>query len=177
MNPFLLAHGYDPGPTQRPALAGCLSGVLATIPAILTLSVFGSLEAEARILGLSVLMTIIAGAAVMALAGVVYGRVFQRAANDVHGGWLFGMAYGFFLWAAGAVMVLPAVSGGAAPGGTAAIGIFLSLLIWGTGLGASFPHVHRTIHVRPNQGSLAVEGIVGPAAAASRSDRRPGRLL
>ena len=31
---FLSAHGYDPGPSQRPLLAGAISGVLATAPAI-----------------------------------------------------------------------------------------------------------------------------------------------
>ena len=39
---FLSAHGYDPGPTQRPLLAGALSGVIATIPAIAILYLFGS---------------------------------------------------------------------------------------------------------------------------------------
>ena len=31
---FLGAHGYDPGPTQRPLLAGAIVGLLATVPAI-----------------------------------------------------------------------------------------------------------------------------------------------
>ena len=50
------AHGDDPGPTQRPLLAGAISGVLATIPAIAILYAFGSLAVEARILGLSELL-------------------------------------------------------------------------------------------------------------------------
>src|SRR5690349_17564269 len=29
---FLGAHGYDPGPTQRPALAGASGGLLAALP-------------------------------------------------------------------------------------------------------------------------------------------------
>ena len=44
MASFLGAHGYDPGPSQRPLLAGAITGVLATGPAIPLLHPFGSLE-------------------------------------------------------------------------------------------------------------------------------------
>src|SRR5688500_7065061 len=136
---FLSAHGYDPGPTQRPLLAGAISGLLATAPAILLLHLFGSLEVEARILGLSILGTLAAGRPVGAAAGAVYARLFGRAANGPRGGWLFGMAFGFALWAAGAVMILPIASGGKAPAGDAALGVFLSLVVWGAVLGALMP--------------------------------------
>src|SRR4051812_16394362 len=99
---FLSAHGYDPGPTQRPLLAGAISGVVATVPAIAILYAFGSLRVEASILGLPQLKTVGLGWLAMALAGAIYGRLFGRAANDMRGGWLFGMAFGFALWAAGA---------------------------------------------------------------------------
>ena len=170
MNPFLVAHGYDPGPTQRPTLAGTLTGVAATAVAIPLLWQFGSLDVEARILGLTPVMTILAGGPAMAAAGALYGWLFKRAANDPCGGWLFGMAYGFALWAAGAVMVLPAMSGGSAPGGVPAIGILLALLAWGTALGALFPHLHRRLHARIGQDGTTRPGI-GPMAAAGR-DRR-----
>lgn len=166
---FLSAHGYDPGPTQRPALAGGISGILATPPAIAMLILFGSLEVEARILGLSVGATLAGGWLVMALAGAAYGRLFQRAANDRRGGWLFGMAFGFLLWAAGAVMVLPAVSGGRAPAGEAAIGLFLSLIAWGTALGSLFPFVHRRFHARVGDWPT-----IGPGAAAPGRGHRGG---
>ena len=108
MSGFLSAHGYDPGPTQRPLTSGAISGVLATGPAIAVLHLFGSLAVEARMLGLSVAATIVVGTLVMALAGAFYARLLGRAANDVWGGWLFGMAYGFILGAPG-VFVLPLV--------------------------------------------------------------------
>src|SRR5438046_315389 len=162
---FLSAHGYDPGPTQRPLFAGAISGVLATIPAIATLYAFGSLKIEAQILGLSQAMTVAVGCGVMAVAGALYGRIFGRAANDVRGGWLFGMAFGFALWAAGAVMVLPLASDGQAPAGTAAIGVFLSLVAWGAALGAVHPFVHRQLHESIESASKREE--VGPSAAAS----------
>jgi len=41
MPAFLAAHGYDPGPTQRPRVAGALSGLVATIPAVAILAGIG----------------------------------------------------------------------------------------------------------------------------------------
>src|SRR3546814_11462645 len=87
----------------------------------------------------------------MALAGGIYGRLFQRGANDRRGGWLFGMAFGFLLWTAGTVLTLPLLSGGRVPAGTAAVGVFLSLGIWGTTVGGPFPYVHRPLHARTDR--------------------------
>ena len=170
---FLSAHGYDPGPTQRPLLAGAISGVAATVPAIVLLVAFGSLAVEARILGISELATIAVGWPVMAFAGAVYARLFGRAANDPRGGWLFGMAFGFALWAAGAVGVLPLASGGKAPAGEAAIGVFLSLIAWGAALGALVPFVHRPLHQSIEEGARMSQ--VGPSAAAGKDG--PNRPL
>ena len=147
MSGFLSAHGYDPGPTQRPLTSGAVSGVLATGPAIAVLHLFGSLAVEARMLGLSVAATIVVGTLVMALAGAFYARLLGRAANDVWGGWLFGMAYGFILWAAGAVFVLPLVGNRQLPAGPPATGLFLSLILWGGFLGAFLPFVHRRLQL------------------------------
>jgi len=162
---FLSAHGFDPGPTQRPLLAGAISGMLATLPAVVILYIFGSLGVEARILGLSELRTVAIGLPVMAAAGAVFSRLFGRAANYVRGSWLFGMAFGFALWAAGAVMILPLASGGLAPAGKSAIGVFLSLVAWGAALGLVHPFVHRPLHESIESASKREE--VGPAAAAS----------
>jgi hypothetical protein len=167
---FLSAHGYDPGPTQRPLVTGAISGVAATVPALAILFAFGSLEVEAQILGLSVFATVAAGWAVMAAAGAVYARLFGRAANDVRGGWLFGMAYGFALWSGGAVMVLPLASGGRVPSGEAAIGVLLSLVAWGAALGALVPFVHRPLHESVREGAKRAE--IGPSAAARRNGGR-----
>jgi hypothetical protein len=169
MAAFLGAHGYDPGPTQRPVLAGAIAGLLATGPAIGLLHAFGSLEVEARILGTSAAATIGAGWIVMAIAGAVYARLFGRAANDVHGGWLFGMAFGFVVWAAGAVLILPIVSGGLAPAGHAALGVFLSLVLWGGVLGAILPFVHRPLHKTIE--SEAKRPTSGPSGKLPRANR------
>jgi hypothetical protein len=169
MASFLSAHGYDPGPTQRPLLAGAIAGLLATAPAIALLYAFGSLEVEARILGVSVAATLAAGAVVMAAAGALYSRLFGRAANDARGGWLFGMAFGFILWTAGAVFILPLVSDGKAPAGDAALGVFLSLVVWGAALGAVLPLVHRPLHKSIESESRHTSR--GPAGALPRAKR------
>lgn len=163
---FLSVHGYDPGPSQRPLLSGALSGILGTIPAIPILAGFGSLKVEAHILGLSTPLMLGIGCVVMAVAGAVYARTFGRAANDIHGGWLFGMAFGFALWAAGAVLVLPLASGGRAPAGPAALGVAASLLAWGLATGILVPFVHRPFHESLEK--AARHAHLGPRAAADR---------
>jgi uncharacterized membrane protein len=160
---FLAAHGYDPGPSQRPFSAGAISGLLATLPAIAVLFAFGSLKAEAEILGMSRLATLGAGWVVMAIAGAAYARVFGRAANSAKGGWLFGMSFGFALWAAGAVLVIPLLSGGRMPAGRAAAGVAASLLVWGAGTGLLVPFVHRPLHENLETASKRAE--LGPNAA------------
>ena len=169
MASFLGAHGYDPGPTQRPILAGAITGLLATVPAVGLLFLFGSVEVEARILGVSVAATLAVGAMVMAVAGALYARVFGRAANDPRGGWLFGMAFGFILWTAGAVLILPLVSGGKAPAGHAALGVFLSLVVWGAAIGALLPFVHRPLHKSIESESKRASS--GPAGELPRAKR------
>ena len=168
MATFLSAHGYDPGPSQRPLMAGAISGVLATVPAIAVLVALGSLDVEAEILGLSSIATLALGWVAMAIAGALYGRVFGRAANNVRGGWLFGMAFGFVLWAGGAVLMLPLLSGGRAPAGGAALGVALSMLVWGLAIGLLLPFVHRPFHESLEQGSRHKE--IGPSAAAGKDN-------
>ena len=174
MATFLSVHGFDPGPTQRPLLAGAITGVLATVPAVAVLKLSGALDVEARILGLSEVATVAAGCVLMAIAGAVYGRIFGRAANMKRGGWLFGMAFGFALWAAGGVMVLPLLGGGEVPAGKAAIGLFLSFIAWGAALGVAYPFVHRPL--QEDLGSAAKRASVGPDAATHAGARPPQQL-
>jgi hypothetical protein len=145
-------------------LAGAISGLLATAPVIGTLHLFGSLAVEARILDLTIPATIVAGCLLMALAGAVYARLLGRAANDVRGGWLFGMAFGFALWAAGAVFILPIAGGGQLPAGVPATGVFLSLVLWGGFLGGSMPFVQRRLHLNLDEPGVAED--LGPSLAA-----------
>ena len=170
MSGFLAAHGYNPGPTQRPFTAGAVAGLLATPPAILVLHVLGSLAVEARILGFSLILTIVIGCLMMGVAGTVYARVLGRAANDVRGGWLFGMTYAFALWASGGVFVLPLLGNGELPAGPPATGVFLSLILWGGCLGVLLPFVHRRIHLKFDEPGIAEN--LGPTLAARDPARR-----
>jgi hypothetical protein len=166
---FLGAHGYDPGRTQRPLLAGAIAGLFATAPAILLLAKFGSLQVQSRILGLPIAAILVAGWIVTALSGSLYSRLFGRAANDVRCGWLFGMAFGFLVWTAGAVLVLPLAGGGRTAAGHAALGLYLSLVVWGAALGVLVPYVHRFL--RKSLASESRHPSSGPAAELPRSPR------
>jgi len=82
----------------------------------------------------------------------------------VRGGWLFGSSFGFALWGAGAVLVLPLLSGGRAPAGDAAAGLALALIVWGFAIGVLVPFVHRPLHEGLEKASKHKS--VGPDAAA-----------
>ena len=129
----------------------------------------GSLAIEARVLGLPIGVTIIAGWLLMAFAGALYARLLGSAANDPRGGWLFGMAFGFALWAAGIVFILPIAGDGQLPAGAAATGVFLSLVLWGGGLGGVLPFVHRLLHGQLNDAAIATH--LGSTAAAPEGQR------
>lgn len=167
MPDFMRAHGYEPGPTQRPVLAGAIAGAVGTVPATAILLLFDSLAAEAVILGLSEFATETLGVLVMSIAGSLYGRIFQRAANDRYGGWLFGAAFGFVLWTGGAVMILPLFGSGQAPAGPAAIGVFLALVLWGAAAGGLFPIVHRPLYRKADLTIKSHTTAIGPSAATS----------
>jgi hypothetical protein len=87
-------------------------------------------------------------AAVMLLGGLGYGQLFQRAANDRHGGWLFGMAYGFLLWMVVLVPLLQWLPPQPLMAGLPAAGLFLGQLLWGLVLGITFPYVHHPLQAR-----------------------------
>jgi hypothetical protein len=146
---FVRAHGYDPGPTQRPFLAGAISGLLAAIPAGLVFTAFGS----SRVAAESILSMPPPWAAALMTAGFtvggwLYGAVFQRAANDRRAAWLLGMSSGFVLWIFAPIVVLPLVRSHAMAGGPAATGIFVGFLVWGLTVGLLFPYVHRPLQAR-----------------------------
>jgi hypothetical protein len=110
------------------------------------------------------------GCVAMAGAGAIYSRILGRAANSSAGGWLFGLAFGFVMWAVGAVMILPVVSRGLTPTGVPALGFFLSLLIWGLALGVLLPFIHRPLQKRITR---IEAGELGPNAAIGRTRAGP----
>jgi hypothetical protein len=170
---MLRAHGLDAGPTQRPLLAGAIAGVLAAAPALPVLIGFQGLDAPARAAGASVFAAALAYVGLMLLGGILYGWLFQRAANDPRGGWLFGMAFGFVLWMLGPVPLLQWLPDQPILHGYPAAGLLLAQLLWGLAMGVVFPAVHRHLHVSlENRPSSAFQS-TGPEAVAQTQMLRP----
>jgi hypothetical protein len=143
---FVRAHGYDPGPTQRPLLAGAIVGLLATLPGGVVFVAFGSFQVAAEgVLRLPRPWAAGLMLAAFTLGGLLYGAFFQRAANDRRAGWLLGLAYGFVLWVAAPIVVLPLIRSPAMAAGLAATGLFAGFLVWGLAAGVMFPYVHRPL--------------------------------
>jgi hypothetical protein len=164
---MLQAHGLDAGPTQRPLLTGSAAGLAAAVPAIAAMLLFGSLEAPARSWGMSPLLVAAADVGPLVLGGLLYGWLFQRAANDARGGWLFGLAFGFILWMLGPVPILQWLPEEPILRGYPAAGLLLAQLIWGLSLGLVFPSIQHWLQVRlPDRRSGA--GKIGPDAAVAR---------
>jgi hypothetical protein len=80
------AHGYLPGPTQRPVTAGLLSGMVALAPSLSFAWYSGALTAGANGMGVVPAVATSAIATFAALGAGLYGRIFMRAANDRGGG-------------------------------------------------------------------------------------------
>lgn len=142
---FVEAHGYEAGPTQRPKLAGALSAALAEGPTLALLWASGAAPPLLRSTGLDIASSTAVHIMLVLVAGVVYGQLFQRAANDRHGGWLFGLSFGFLVWMAGPVTALEWLMGRPVIAGAPAQGLFAAYLLWGLCLGLLFPHVHRRL--------------------------------
>jgi hypothetical protein len=145
---MLQAHGLDAGPMQRPLLAGAVAGLVAAAPALGVTLLLGSLDAPARATGTSPLIAAIVYSGVLALGGVLYGWLFQRAANDLRGGWLFGLSFGFILWMLGPVPLLQWLPDQPILRGYPAGGLLLAQLLWGMTLGLLYPFVQRRLQLR-----------------------------
>lgn len=170
---MLQAHGLDAGPTQRPLLTGAIAGVMATVPALAALVGFRSLDAPAQATGMPVFAACLSYAGLMLLGGILYGWLFQRAANDVTGGWLFGMAYGFILWMLGPIPLLQWLPEQPILRGYPAVGLLLAQLLWGLALGVIFPLVHRRLDLNLESRSRSASLCTGPDAAAETRTLRP----
>ncbi|MFN2531798.1 MAG: hypothetical protein ABR555_10915 [Pyrinomonadaceae bacterium] len=142
---YMRAHGNAPGPTQRPVLAGALTGSVAELPAAVTLWWSGALMSATQSLSLSFWLTLALHWLLAICGGAIYGRVFSRAANDRQGGWLFGISYGFLIWMIGPVTVLQWTFGRPLALGVAAMGILAAHLIYGLSLGLLFPWIHNLL--------------------------------
>jgi hypothetical protein len=142
---YMRAHGNTPGPTQRPKLTGAISGLIAVFPSTLVRYSSGALENAAQASGVDFRLVIAIDVLVMIISGVIYGEIFKRAANDRHGGWLFGISYGFLLWMLGPVTLWQWIAGRPLVVGFAAMGLFAAQLLYGLTLGIMYPLIHALI--------------------------------
>ena len=142
---YMIAHGSSPGPTQRPWLAGLITGGLAIVLPLWILFESGASTMLAKNLGLGVTWLETAIAAVAVLAGGVYSRIFGRAINDRRGGWLYGISFGFLVWVIGPTVLLQWIRGEPLVIGTAASSTFVAHLVWGLLLGVLLPYVQQIV--------------------------------
>lgn len=164
----LSAHGFDPGPSERPLLAGAVTGLIAAIPGGAVLVAFGTFKVVADVIfRLSAPLTAAILIISFLIAGALYGSLFRRAANDHDGCWLFGLAFGFLLWIAAPVVVLPLLQQSAIAAGTAGIGFLASFLTWGLVLGVLLPFVHRPLRANLEGRTRGLLARLGPEAASS----------
>jgi hypothetical protein len=169
---ILQAHGLDAGPTQRPLLAGAVSSLISDVLAAPVLAAFGSLNALGEASGMPIGASGFAYAGMMVLGGLLYGGVFQRAANDPRGGWLFGLAFGFVLWMLGPIPLLQWLPDRPLLTGYPAMGVLLGHLLWGLVLGSVFPLVHRRLYSGLGDDPSGTKARTGPEAVTRHLLRR-----
>jgi peptidoglycan/LPS O-acetylase OafA/YrhL len=143
--PFMRAHGQRPGPGQRPKTAGALAGGAAGVLAIPVLELSGAPDSVGVALRGGDWLIPFVYVCVAVLAGLVYGGLFQRAAADRRGGWLFGVSYGFLLWMLGPITLLQMFLGRPLATGTAAMGVLAANLMSGLVLGLLFRPAHVVV--------------------------------
>jgi len=174
---YMRAHGNTPGPTQRPIPAGAVSGLVSEIPTIAILWWAGAWQSAAESLGTKIWLLLLLHTVATVVAGALYGRVFSRAANDPHGGWLFGISYGFLLWLVGPATALQLTFGRPLAVGGAAIGILTAHIGYGLALGLTYPWIHRSLQsklskTRPLSRRKGIFGIKPDVALIPRSRER-----
>ena len=162
--PFMRAHGQQPGPGQRPMTAGALAGGAAGLLPIPLLELSGAADSLRLALAAEDWQTPVLYVGMAVLAGLCYGGLFQRAAADRRGGWLFGISYGFLLWMLGPITLLQLLLGRPLATGTAAMGILAANLLSGLILGLLFRPAHGVVRRFLERQTLASAQDVTPRA-------------
>jgi hypothetical protein len=145
---YMQAHGYVPGPTQRPTAAGFMTGLLVALPTVYLLHTAGALADLAAAMHTSVVMATLLYFGIFIVSGAIYGRIFQRAANDFRGGWIFGGSFGFVMWLIGPVSVLQWILHRSIVTGQPGVGLLAANLFYGFVLGLLYPWIHWLIQRR-----------------------------
>ncbi|HWF44286.1 MAG TPA: hypothetical protein VG537_06565 [Candidatus Kapabacteria bacterium] len=155
---YLQVHGQHAGPTQRPVMAGLITGFIASLIALGVLYGTGGLPLLSERLGISVTSIVIIHIALATVEGMIYGLLLGRAANAKRSAWLFGITYGYFLWVAGPVMLFELIFSVPVARYDLGIPIITSHLIYGISLGILFPYIHAPLHRRLTHMDLSKYG-------------------
>lgn len=154
INPFLRAHGASPGPLMRPKLTGFLASILSGAILLALLSAFGVLTFLIEQYGWPEIL--FALCAYCTIAGILYGQVYRRAANDLRGGWLFGASTGFILWMFNPLIWLPWLDREPLFVGTEALIFMLTHVLHGALMGLLYPWLHFICKRRSAKQSLTL---------------------
>lgn len=140
INPFIKAHGAEPGPLMRPILTGATaSEISAVITVLILLLICFELNIKFRFS----LVALFFGMILYSLfAGILYGKIYRRAANDRRGGWIFGASTGFILWMVNPIIWLPWFGYKELFSGSTGLLIVFTHVIHGTMMGLFFPRIH-----------------------------------
>ena len=145
---YMRAHGNTPGPTQRPMLTGAIGGAVAEIPSGILLYWSEAFAGVAKAIGVGLPAVFAAHSVITIVAGILYAEIFKRAANDKHGGWLFGASFGFFLWMFSPITIWQVVTPYPVAVAGAAMGLFAGHVLYGLALGFIYPHIHALVQAR-----------------------------
>jgi hypothetical protein len=142
---YMRAHGNSPGPTHRPKLVGAISGLIGSVAGAATRHWTGALASESAAAGVRPFTALVFVVLISVAMGVLYAAIFQRAANDFRGGWLFGSCLGFLIWMVGPVTVWQLSTGRPLAVGIPALGVFAAYVAYGLVLGAVYPFVNKLL--------------------------------
>jgi hypothetical protein len=137
---YMRAHGSDPSPTQRPLLAGAITGVIASVPVSAILRTFQASSAIADLSDIKEPFVLAAAGGATVLLSMLYARLLGRVANDRRSGWLLGISFGFLVW-----MACPVLIQEHPLRGTEAMAVLLAELAGGLTLGAFYPFIHEPL--------------------------------
>jgi hypothetical protein len=139
---MIYLRGNEPTPDQRPFLSGFLAACVATAASAWLLFQCGAMRTQAHALQIPRSSMIALQAAIWLGGGVLFGRVFSRAAADPRGGWLFGLACGYLLWMLGPATTMMWIAGGPVAKGPAAVGLLAAYILYGLAMGIAFPYTN-----------------------------------
>jgi hypothetical protein len=149
---MMYVKGNEPTPDQRPYLAGFLAACIATLAAGWLLFLSGAIRSQAAALGIPRDLMIAVQAVIWLGGGVLFGRVFSRAAADPRGGWLFGISCGYLFWMLGPATTMMWIAAAPVAKGPAAIGLLAAYLLYGLVLGTAFPFTSSLFKPRLGEG-------------------------